>query len=111
MSSMLERLGIPKGEKTHDAPWRDKVVTKDVFGTSQEAIEKGYEILDRGVKLEKVKKDIKKMGIDNDAKDLISKYQSMTDVQKAKFRQNLLPIVQQKYPELLTKFVQNGIRV
>ena len=46
MSPMLERLGIPKADKTHDAPWRGKMVTKDVFGTSENAIRFGFKVLD-----------------------------------------------------------------
>ena len=47
MSPMLERLGIPKASTTHAAQWRGKMVTKDVFGTSQKAIDFGMKALDR----------------------------------------------------------------
>lgn len=47
MSGMLERLGIPKASQTHDANWRGQMVTKDVFGTSQEAIDFGMKALDK----------------------------------------------------------------
>lgn len=46
LSPMLERLGVPKSSKTHDAPWRGKMVTKDIFGTSRMAIKVGYGILE-----------------------------------------------------------------
>lgn len=46
LSSMLERLGIPKADTTHAAPWQKKIVTKDVFGTSEKAIRVGFRILD-----------------------------------------------------------------
>ena len=46
LSPMLIKAGIPKSDTTHDAPWRGKMVTKDVFGTSQEAIAFGMRTLD-----------------------------------------------------------------
>ena len=113
MSSMHERLGIPKAEKTHDAPWRGNMVTKDIFGTSQKAIEKGFEILDRGVEMQNMKNNLKELP-NNDAeliKQLEAQYKSMSGEQKEKFKKNLISILQQKYPELLKKYKTNGIRV
>lgn len=107
MSSMLTRLGIPKADKTHDAPWRGKVVTKDVFGTSQEAIEKGFQILDRGVEMQNAKQEIGKYVSDTDKKEiksLISQYNSLNDSQKKEFKDKLKALVKNKYPELLKKY-------
>lgn len=47
MSSMLERMGFIKSSETHDAKWRGKVVTKDVFGTSEQAVIFGMRALDK----------------------------------------------------------------
>lgn len=111
MSSMLERLGIPKAETTHDAPWRGNVVTKDVFGTSQEAIKKGFEILDRSSEFENMKKQVNK-NVDKDTlKTLISQYKSMNDNQKAQFKQKLIDVLQQSRPDLVDKLKNNGTRV
>lgn len=111
MSSMLERLGIPKAETTHDAPWRGNVVTKDVFGTSQEAIKKGFEILDRSSEFENMKKQVNK-NVDKDTlKTLISQYKSMNDNQKAQFKQKLIDVLQQSRPDLVDKLKNNGVRV
>lgn len=111
MSSMLERLGIPKAETTHDAPWRGNVVTKDVFGTSQEAIKKGFEILDRSSEFENMKKQVNK-NVDKDTlKTLISQYKSMNDNQKAQFKQKLIDVLQQSRPDLADKLKNNGTRV
>ena len=46
LSSMLERLGVPKASETHSAKWRGKVVDKDVFGTSEHAMSVGLAALD-----------------------------------------------------------------
>lgn len=111
MSSMLERLGIPKAETTHDAPWRGNVVTKDVFGTSQEAIKKGFEILDRSSEFESMKKQVNK-NVDKDTlKTLISQYKSMNDNQKEQFKQKLIDVLQQSRPDLADKLKNNGTRV
>lgn len=111
MSSMLERLGIPKAETTHDAPWRGNVVTKDVFGTSQEAIKKGFEILDRSSEFESMKKQVNK-NVDKDTlKTLISQYKSMNNNQKAQFKQKLIDVLQQSRPDLADKLKNNGTRV
>lgn len=111
MSSMLERLGIPKAETTHDAPWRGNVVTKDVFGTSQEAIKKGFEILDRSSEFENMKKQVNK-NVDKDTlKTLISQYKSMNDNQKEQFKQKLIDVLQQSRPDLVDKLKNNGVGV
>lgn len=111
MSSMLERLGIPKAETTHDAPWRGNVVTKDVFGTSQEAIKKGFEILDRSSEFENMKKQANK-NVDKDTLNaLISQYKSMNDNQKAQFKQKLIDVLQKSRPDLADKLKKNGTRV
>lgn len=111
MSSMLERLGIPKAETTHDAPWRGNIVTKDVFGTSQEAIRKGFEILDRSSEFENMKKQANK-NVDKDTLNaLISQYKSMNDNQKAQFKQKLIDVLQQSRPDLADKLKNNGTRV
>lgn len=53
LSPMLERLGIPKSDETCELPWRKKMVTKDVFGTSLKAIKMGFKILKIAKKLKK----------------------------------------------------------
>lgn len=53
LSPMLEKLGVPKAKKPHDAPWRGKLISKDVFGTSRKAIFVGFRILDFAVKYKK----------------------------------------------------------
>lgn len=107
MSSMLERLGIPKADKTHDAPWRDKIVTKDVFGTSQAAIENGFKILDRGVEMQNVKDELRKglkKGDEEVVKELVAQYKKLNDTQKEEFKGKLSSMLKQKYPELFEKY-------
>jgi len=109
MSPMLEKLGIPKAEETHDAPWRRKVVTKDVFGTSQEAIKKGFEVLDRGVEMQNVEKEVQKMG-DTDIKGFMEKFNMLNPEQKNELKSKLGGILKQKYPDLYKKYTENGTR-
>lgn len=115
MSSMLERLGIPKADKTHDAPWRDQIVTKDVFGTSEEAIEKGFEILDMGVEMGKMKNQVRKFQKDNNedemVKGLISQYKQMDKDKQEKFRGKVLDMLKKKRPDILGKIDKNGVRI
>lgn len=47
MSSMLDRMGFIRSSETHDAKWRGKVVTKDVFGTSEQAVSFGMKAMDK----------------------------------------------------------------
>jgi hypothetical protein len=99
MSPMLTRLGVPKAEKTHDAPWRGKTVTKDVFGTSQEAIEMGFKILDYATGEQKPEQST-----DDIVNDIKARYDALTPEQKKQLKGEIKQILQQKYPELLKKY-------
>lgn len=105
MSPMLTRLGVPKADKTHDAPWRGKVVTKDVFGTSQKAIEKGFEILDFAVNSKTpsqddidVEKHINKETLSDPAKvqELMGKFQELNPEQQQMVREKVMQLLAKK---------------
>jgi len=103
LSPMLTRLGVPKAETTHDAPWRDKIVEKDVFGTSEEAIEMGFKILDfatqknNGVQID----DAEAQRVIDDIK---KNYKALSPQQKKQLKGELRQILKDKYPELYEKF-------
>ena len=93
MSPMLERMGVPKADKTHDAPWRGKVVTKDVFGTSQKAIEKGFEILDFAIQKPK-HEDI--LGDKDKLSDLKAKFDKLSPDQQKKVKDKIVSLLNKK---------------
>lgn len=99
LSPMLERLGVPKAETTHNAPWRGKTVEKDVFGTSKEAIEMGFKILDYATGEQKPETSDEE--VINAIRD---RYNALTPEQKTQLRGEIRQILQAKYPELLKKF-------
>ena len=106
MSPMLERVGMPKADKTHEAPYRGNVAVKDVFGTSQEAIEKGLQVLDGAMEIQKNKKDIKKLMStdDNELKTLINKFNTMSPSEKRAVKQKVLAFLNAQHPELLKQY-------
>ena len=92
-------LGVPKAETTHNAPWRGKTVEKDVFGTSQEAIEMGFKILDYATGEQKP--DTSDEEVINAIRD---RYNALNPEQKKQLKGEIRQILQAKYPELLKKF-------
>lgn len=115
MSPMLERLGMPKAGTTHDAPYQGKIVTKDVFGTSQEAIQKGFEFLDQGIAMDNMKKSMKDLAKKDDeigkaAKEIMSRYDGASAEQKAEINAKVSEILKTN-PELLKKIAKNGFRI
>ena len=111
MSSMLSRLGIPKASETHNAPWRGKTVTKDIFGTSQKAIEKGEQILDMSMKMKNGSKDIEMPKDAETLKALISKFKEMSPEQQQKFKNKYASTLLKQNSGLLGKLIKNGIRI
>ena len=99
MSPMLERMGVPKADKTHDAPWRGKVVTKDVFGTSQKAIEKGFEILDFAIQKPKPE-DI--LGDKDKLSDLKAKFDKLSPDQQKKVKDKIVSLLNKKCEKSLS---------
>lgn len=112
LSPMLKRLGMPQAETQHKAPWRGKTVTKDVFGTSQEAIEKGIEILDYGVKIDKAKR-INSNNLDTDT---ISKFEkqfaAMSPEKKEMLKKKFGPMLKMLNADAIKKIgAENGIGI
>ena len=103
LSPMLTRLGVPKAETTHDAPWRGKIVTKDVFGTSEEAIKMGFQILDFAT-AEKPQINLDDIDADKVVNDIKARYKELSPEQKQQLKGEIRSILQQRYPQLLNKF-------